>query len=521
MVAILAIAFCGSMFAQETHWPFNTYAFEDQMPLVAFVQVDGSFIESDNYADYEVGAFVGDEVRGTAFFTDYTLEFGDPHPIIEMSLYFNTSSAGEAVSFKLYNHATGVECVEFTCNKDIVTGEEHTEEYFDYDDAVIISFVSPAVGGFEKDIIGFGDVTNTTNYYLIASPIGSVDPTVVDDMIPEGAPYDLFGFDQSQNEQEWRNYKDNNFTLEPGVGYLYANQNDVTLVFHGNAYDGEGTFPLAYDDAANLTGWNLVGNPYGNSATIDKSDFYVMNETGSEIVLAERTTVDAMEGIFVIADGDGDEITFTETMGGDTGGEMGEDDFKFDVRVYGTNGNGDVARIRFGMGSVLPKFQIRDNSTKLYFPVDNEEYAVVRSEEMGEMPMNFKASSNGTYSVSYNSNTEFSYLHLIDNMTGADVDLLATPSYSFEATTNDYASRFKLVFATGNNEDNFAFYSNGSFVINNAGEATLQVVDVTGRVLRNETISGSANVSLNAAPGVYMLRLINGDNMKVQKVVVR
>ena len=41
---------------------------------------------------------------------------------------------------------------------------------------------------------------------------------------------------------------------------------------------------------------------------------------------------------------------------------------------------------------------------------------------------------------------EFSYLHLIDNLTGNDVDLLATPSYSFEAKTTDYDLRFKLVF---------------------------------------------------------------------------
>ncbi|MBO7617993.1 MAG: T9SS type A sorting domain-containing protein, partial [Bacteroidales bacterium] len=48
-----------------------------------------------------------------------------------------------------------------------------------------------------------------------------------------------------------------------------------------------------------------------------------------------------------------------------------------------------------------------------------------------------------------------------------------------------------------------------------------QVVDVTGRILKSETINGCANVNVNAAPGVYMLRLINGNNVKVQKVVVK
>ena len=114
------------------------------------------------------------------------------------------------------------------------------------------------------------------------------------------------------------------------------------------------------------------------------------------------------------------------------------------------------------------------------------------------------------------------YLHLIDNMTGADVNLLETPAYTFEAKTTDYASRFRLVFAAGNsNDDNFAFFNNGNLVVNNEGNATLQVIDVNGRILNSESISGSTCISVNAAAGVYMIRLINGDNVKVQKVVVK
>ena len=45
------------------------------------------------------------------------------------------------------------------------------------------------------------------------------------------------------------------------------------------------------------------------------------------------------------------------------------------------------------------------------------------------------------------------------------------------------------------------------------------MVDVTGRIIKCETINGCANVNIDAASGVYMVRLINGDNVKVQKVV--
>ena len=96
----------------------------------------------------------------------------------------------------------------------------------------------------------------------------------------------------------------------------------------------------------------------------------------------------------------------------------------------------------------------------------------------------------------------------------------------FPATVNDNAARFTLVFAhlTGieeNNTNTFAFFSNGNFIIANQGNATLQVVDLNGRILKSEVISDSASVNVDAAPGVYMIRLINGDNVKVQKIVVR
>jgi hypothetical protein len=67
----------------------------------------------------------------------------------------------------------------------------------------------------------------------------------------------------------------------------------------------------------------------------------------------------------------------------------------------------------------------------------------------------------------------------------------------------------------------FAFFSNGSWVIDNEGEATLQVVDVTGRILSSETINGSVSKAIDVTPGVYMLRLINRERVNAQKIVVR
>ena len=64
------------------------------------------------------------------------------------------------------------------------------------------------------------------------------------------------------------------------------------------------------------------------------------------------------------------------------------------------------------------------------------------------MPLNFKAARNGEYTLSFKvENVDLEYLHLIDNLAGNDIDLLVTPTYTFEAKTSDYASRFRLVFS--------------------------------------------------------------------------
>ena len=78
--------------------------------------------------------------------------------------------------------------------------------------------------------------------------------------------------------------------------------------------------------------------------------------------------------------------------------------------------------------------------------------------------------------------------------------------------------------STGSGTDGsetFAFNSNGNWIIANEGEALLQVIDVNGRILSSEQINGCAETRINAAAGVYVIRLVNGEKVRTQKVVVR
>ena len=69
--------------------------------------------------------------------------------------------------------------------------------------------------------------------------------------------------------------------------------------------------------------------------------------------------------------------------------------------------------------------------------------------------------------------------------------------------------------------ENFAFYSNGQIIVNNEGESVLQLMDVAGRVMSSQQISGRYMLDMNMASGLYLLRLVNGEKARIQKIVVR
>ena len=115
----------------------------------------------------------------------------------------------------------------------------------------------------------------------------------------------------------------------------------------------------------------------------------------------------------------------------------------------------------------------------------------------------------------------FDYLHLIDRMTGEDVDMLIDDEYSFISSSNDDAERFivKLSYNEGSEaaDEVFAYQSGSDLIINGDGE--LQVFDVTGRMMMNLSVNGNQRIN-GLSQGVYVLRLL-GEDVKTQKIVVR
>ena len=367
-------------------------------------------------------------------------------------------------------------------------------------------------------------------WYLIASPLAeAVNATAVTNLTNE--TFDLYRFNQSAVNKEWENWKQQGsdhyqFQIEPGKGYLYANSNDVTLSFVGlPTTETEVSFDLDYDEnaLAGVRGYNLVGNPFAQTATIDK-DFFRMNETHTDFVATQAGEVGIMEGVIVVANGNtnDDKVTFTTATR-----EAKSNVPAQSITLTLTADNGmtvDRAIVRFNKDSQLPKYMLNSDNPNIYIPKDNRAYAIAKAEMQGETPVNFRADKNGTYTLYVNTqNIEMAYLHLIDNLTGADVDLLKTTSYSFEASTTDYASRFRLVYNADANADNgfSAFVSNGQIVLTGVdANATVQVIDALGRIIVSRSHDVHSISTTGMVPGVYVLRVINGSDANTQKIVI-
>ncbi len=305
----------------------------------------------------------------------------------------------------------------------------------------------------------------------------------------------------------------------------------VTLAFNGELQNGSAmvNIPLSYTETAGrLKGFNLVGNPYAHNVTSYASTnvangCYRMNEAKDDLIVSEISETDPLkptEGFFVKATASDASITFNPQRGA----TMAKTN---SIRVEVSKNNMLVDRLLVKTAECQPleKFSLNEKHTKVFATHSQKELAIVPCEG-NEQPFSFKAAKDGQYTINVDADgMEFTYLHLIDNKTGSFVDLLSEPSYTFDAKTTDYASRFRLVFATGTSVDgdNFSFFNaNGNLCIFGIeGEATVQVIDMMGRVLSSETFSGSYERKINAAPGVYLVRLINGNDVRTQKVVVR
>lgn len=400
---------------------------------------------------------------------------------------------------------------------------------------------TPNVKATVKKNIAAYTTKDSDGWYIIASAVNNMAIAGSDFLNPE---YDLYRFNETSIGEEWENYKagiSDFTTFENGRGYLYANSNTITPAFTGVLNNADVTYNLTYTDRTDeLAGFNLIGNPFshaiykGTGGAIDHanlaSGFYTLNDEGAWHVHTYQDAIMPGQGILVktttpinlnIAKSNAvatSEASGTKENVGLMGIEVTGCNAQDRAYVYFTQGIG-LEKLG-GFSSVLPSLWIRK---------ENEDFAIAHIDNTYEsLDICFYNALNADYTLTVNTkNTNFDYLQLIDKVANVSIDLLQQPEYFFHAEGNEMEARFSLVFReTTGVEENvvatpFAYVHDGQIVLTGAAEkATLQIVDLTGRTVL--TSYGQQNVNTNGlCSGVYMLRLVGNDGVKVQKIVIK
>ena len=370
-------------------------------------------------------------------------------------------------------------------------------------------------------------------WYTIAAPFVSLAPSTDNGLIAND--YDLYEYVEN-GPMEWHNYKPNgNFNLVANKGYLYANNTSKSLRMAGELKPGNysSTIDLSYANSEeNLKGWNLLGNPTAHEITFSKTQdvsngYYYLNNSESW-VYEPSNTIPVGRGFLVKANATGQTVTLNPQSKG-RGEEKGQ---------YLCLGIGDErAYVKLNEGVSMPLIDLKGHHAALYLVRDNKPYAMLVRDGATAVDLCFEPRIQGQYTLTIDpQGLALDYLHLIDHLTGSDIDLLPLLwgqgglnqpfTYTFQSSISDYPNRFQLVFspnsASGEGEAPFAYYNGSEWNITNTGEVILQVIDMMGRIVSSKTLHGYASLNTDGlSTGIYMMRLINGENVKVQKIVVR
>ena len=371
--------------------------------------------------------------------------------------------------------------------------------------------------------------TSKTGWRAISSPINGQAFSGVTNL-KSVSKHNIYRYDESKRQwQEYRNDANRYNVFENGRGYVYRSEDVIGVVsFNGKCNTGKLKLTLSRADKVDdLTGFNLIGNPYAHeiykgveiSNEFLADDYYILLPNGNWEVTSDSEAIPVGSAILVQATKDNAKLVFDEDA---TATKRASSD-----NIWFTVANSeysDVACVNFREGHSLNKMaHYNEDAMMLYIINDGENFASANmSESDGIIELGFEAKKLGQYTLTFKANGSFGYMHLIDKMTGADIDLLADNEYSFIGTDGDDNDRFivKLSENAGNTtsvNDCFAWQSGNDVIVEGNGQ--LQIFDVTGRMVMTQNVNGIETINVNAN-GVYIFRLI-GNETKTQKIVVR
>lgn len=394
----------------------------------------------------------------------------------------------------------------------------------------VLKEITAATKYGQKDVYGWNIISSPVTEAVLTGAAANVNIITANSQ-----PYnfDLLYYDEPNNY--WRSYTSSTSStyfadhkLQLATGYLYRNMKNFTIEYDGFTNNGSVNCNVtAACGISSLKGFNLIGNPYTHNiykgegcainSNILNAGYYRLNSSGGWDAIADNIPIKPCEGVLVQARSGG-KVTIYDTDDEPKESRYNSGKIKFTVS---NNDYEDATYVMFTQGTGLNKMEhINSDIPMVYINYKDENYGIATfGDAVKAFNLNFQAKTTGRYTLGYEVEGEFDYLHVIDRLTGEDIDMLADGTYSFIGSPRDAETRFIVRLQENQDSGDGVFaYQNGNEIVL-SGEGELQVFDVMGRFVTSQRINGVETINLNTT-GVYILRLI-GEDIRTQKIVVR
>lgn len=369
-------------------------------------------------------------------------------------------------------------------------------------------------------------------WQLISSPLLNAETSAFETAGDNN--YDLYKYNGLE-ELEWRNYKETDEfdeVFESGCAYLASYQEAEMATFTGTLnYKTSFSQEFSSYSDKDLANFHLVGNPFTFDMNMAQAEYTnlvsgyaALNSTGSAFSYFTSGTIPVGDGFFVKAKANNASNKASFSYDANAKHSRGTVTNSINVIATGKAGSDNVIICLAGKKEGFDKLQnFNSEIATIYVSEDNKNYGIYNCEsDIKEIGLNFKAEQMGNYTISVKPEGEFQSITLIDRFTGVETDMLLE-DYNFIATSGSNHERFILKLygeQQTTDDDQFVYQSGEELVID--AEGTIQIIDMMGRIVySNEHSNGDDRISVsefdNAA---YIVRVVNEEGVKVQKVVV-
>lgn len=421
--------------------------------------------------------------------------------------------------------------VTLTVNNDFINTD--IEAFIINDGAQVFQNNDDVSATFNMNIINPSEWSyeNITGWQFISSPVKGA---TIDDFTPVESDYDLYRYDGSK-DLEWINYKDNNvneaIAFQQGVAYMASYQSETKAAFKGTLnHEASYEYELTYSADKDITNFHLLGNPFSFNMNWNElvreniaGGYAVVNEDGGYDYYSSGT-IKVGDGFFVKAVRENPMVSYSTSK---VQRGMETEDLFINLIATGKAGSDNVVINLGGAEDIgFPKMNNFNKSiADIYVENNDKRYGVYNfDEDVKEVDVSFEAKEIGNYTISLETRGEFESVILHDRFTGEKTNMLLE-DYNFTATSRDDCNRFVVKFKSNSQEptaNSHFVYQYGEDLVVNA-EGAVQIIDMMGRVIYNSVLN-SENPRIDVggfAKVAYVVRLINADGIKTQKIILK